>query len=717
MHVRKGSYSNTGSTVGVKSYGTQAKSFSKQRASHPSSPPASLTKKAKLIDGGSRPRSSSRDYYIDARGRQALYEEIDFFDRVKRVLDKQVYQEFLKCLNLYTQEILNKQDLVHLVSGFLGKVPDLLEWFKRFIGYKDPMAELAAMREMQTAASAAVEELPEIDFRACKRYGPSYRALPQAYQDQKCSGRTELCEEVLNDTWVSFPSWSEDSVFLSSKKNVYEEQLFKCEDERYELDRVIEANLATIRVLEPLSKKLQALTPEEAQKVRLGPTLGGVSESIYAATIRRIYEDRSGEILEALRRNPHATIPIVLRRLKQKDEEWRQSQREWNKLWREVHEKNYYKAFDHQGINFKSNDKRTITSKALVEEIETCLREARAKTVGQQSSGPASDHFVFPVANTAVVADTVKVCLRFAIKSNMSSAEDKETVEKFAEEFLPWFLNVRVVMAPSAEDASLRLPEVPTPDEEASGSRPGDLGGPEAAFQSHVLLGSEPFYVLFRLIQFLYSRLLKIKEAAQAVADKPAVVQKTTQLARDLALQSAELTQLRMFSLLIAPSCLFLIVSIASPPRSGNFYSELFGLLDRFFENVDEMDQSSFEDQLRGMFGTSAYVLFTSDKLVSAIFKQVWNSLVATTMSSLLRVSFPQMRTIISEAPCLALLKLYHEFGPRMLAEGSAAEVAYHSQAIGLVDNENLYRIEYVRSCSLMQCSVLIMVSVRRIRR
>lgn len=44
-----------------------------------------------------------------------------------------------------------------------------------------------------------------------------------------------VCVQVLNDTWVSFPSWSEDSTFVSSKKTPYEEQLHRCEDERFEV--------------------------------------------------------------------------------------------------------------------------------------------------------------------------------------------------------------------------------------------------------------------------------------------------------------------------------------------------------------------------------------------------------------------------------------------------------------------------------------------------
>ena len=46
---------------------------------------------------------------------------------------------------------------------------------------------------------------------------------------------------MLNDTWVSFPSWSEDSTFVCSKKTPYEEQLHRCEDERFEVRAALRA--------------------------------------------------------------------------------------------------------------------------------------------------------------------------------------------------------------------------------------------------------------------------------------------------------------------------------------------------------------------------------------------------------------------------------------------------------------------------------------------
>ena len=41
--------------------------------------------------------------------------------------------------------------------------------------------------------------------------------------------------QVLNDTWVSIPTWSEDSTFVTSRKSQFEEHIYKCEDERFEV--------------------------------------------------------------------------------------------------------------------------------------------------------------------------------------------------------------------------------------------------------------------------------------------------------------------------------------------------------------------------------------------------------------------------------------------------------------------------------------------------
>lgn len=64
-------------------------------------------------------------------------------------------------------------------------------------------------------------------------------------------------------------------------------------------------------------------------------------------------------------------------RLKAKEEEWREAQQGFNKIWREQYEKAYLKSLDHQGVNFKQNDLKALRSKSLLNEIESIYDEVR----------------------------------------------------------------------------------------------------------------------------------------------------------------------------------------------------------------------------------------------------------------------------------------------------------------------------------------------------
>ena len=64
--------------------------------------------------------------------------------------------------------------------------------------------------------------------------------------------------------------------------------MYKCEEERYEFDLNIEANLDTIALLEPWMKKLDAMSIEEKAKFRLPRDLGGIL-NVYNFRIFYIY--------------------------------------------------------------------------------------------------------------------------------------------------------------------------------------------------------------------------------------------------------------------------------------------------------------------------------------------------------------------------------------------------------------------------------------------
>lgn len=69
--------------------------------------------------------------------------------------------------------------------------------------------------------------------------------------------------------------------------------------------------------------------------------------------------------------------PSSPHRLKAKEEEWREAQQGFNKIWREQYEKAYLKSLDHQAVNFKQNDTKALRSKSLLNEIESVYDEVQ----------------------------------------------------------------------------------------------------------------------------------------------------------------------------------------------------------------------------------------------------------------------------------------------------------------------------------------------------
>ncbi len=316
--------------------------------------------------------------------------ERQFFDLVKAALtsfsrDGQAYAEFIKTLDMYAQEILSRNDMLGYVERLLGKHKDLFEEFKRIInavGSPDAPTHDDSWHSVP---------LSEIDFSRCRRCSPSYRALPRDYPNPPCSERSEAEAKVLNDVWVSLPMGSEEnSTFRHMRKNQYEETLFQCEDMRFEIDMCIDSNAATLHRLIKISDELLFLSENEllltkgsSVKKSLVPDGAGFGGKIYQYTldgrvlgvihklaIKRIYGDDGNEMLELCFKNPAVALPIVVNRLRQKDEEWRAARDMLNKKWKDLAELNYYMSLDHRSITWRATDKRATSTRSLVAEIK-----------------------------------------------------------------------------------------------------------------------------------------------------------------------------------------------------------------------------------------------------------------------------------------------------------------------------------------------------------
>eukprot|EP01114_Cavostelium_apophysatum_P019570 TRINITY_DN6344_c0_g1_i6.p2 TRINITY_DN6344_c0_g1~~TRINITY_DN6344_c0_g1_i6.p2 ORF type:complete len:658 (+),score=243.67 TRINITY_DN6344_c0_g1_i6:2183-4156(+) len=523
-----------------------------------------------------------------------------------------------------------------------------------------------------------------------------------------CSGRTELCDSVLNDHWVSVPTGSEDG-FKSTRKNQYEEMLFKCEDDRFELDLVIELNASTIRVLEPIYKLLNDMSEEETARAKLDTML----DVCHVRSIERIYGERGPDVVDALYSNPSMTIPVVLKRLKQKDQEWTKARREWNKIWREVNERNYYKSLDHQSFNFKQNDKKYLNSKVLLAEIKQKyadhikqqrrklaekINSSREGTDGQHGNNENDKEKGEKGESNQVDIDTIKEksesseeessselnemlpskemlkklasgkrenvshlkyhfgdnsvfnhiheLVAFYAEKSLSSGEG-EKIDTFFKHFMRVFFtmeshdNGNGAAAPSSS-APASGPAAP-----ATGSAPMEVDTqpehePKIKSASNVFFGNNAFYAFFRFFQISYERIVKAKELSQM------------------------------------PSTNSNLTFLLNPTKGGKIENPA-DKFQSFIKSLYELiggskDQNLYEDELRGLFGIESYILFTLDRLIIHLTKQ--------------------LQTLLSEENCSKLLALYSH----TISKPPINESLYYARCIEILDDERCFRFEFEKA-------------------
>ena len=101
----------------------------------------------------------------------ATSEELGWFEKVKKHIgNRATMVEFLKLCNLYSQNLIDTNTLVHKASQFIGGNAELMNWFKNFVSY-DGKDEIIENRPKPSTEKVSLSN--------CRGYGPSYRLLPR----------------------------------------------------------------------------------------------------------------------------------------------------------------------------------------------------------------------------------------------------------------------------------------------------------------------------------------------------------------------------------------------------------------------------------------------------------------------------------------------------------------------------------------------------------
>ncbi|KAI3452368.1 hypothetical protein Pfo_009033 [Paulownia fortunei] len=417
--------------------------------------------------------------YDDKDALKSMYShEFTFCEKVKeRLRSADDYQAFLKCLHIYSTEIITRKELQSLVADLLGKYPDLMEGFNEFLERCERIDGFLAgvmgktetlWNEGNSSKALRIDEkekeqkreveggkekdrynlkywgksIQELDLSNCQRCTPSYRLLPEDYPISSASQRSELGAQVLNDHWVSVTSGSEDYSFKHMRRNQYEESLFRCEDDRFELDMLLESVSSTAKRAEELLNSINNNSIGSDGPIRIEDHFTALN----LRCIERLYGDHGLDVMDILRKNPSLALPVILTRLKQKQEEWTKCRSDFNKVWAEIYSKNHYKSLDHRSFYFKQQDSKNLSTKSLVAEIKEIKEKRQKEDDVLLSIAAGSRHSIIPnmefeYADTEVHEDVFRI-IKYSCEEVCSTKDQVNKVLRFWTTFLEPMLGV-----------------------------------------------------------------------------------------------------------------------------------------------------------------------------------------------------------------------------------------------------------------------------------
>ncbi|CAM6122787.1 unnamed protein product [Calypogeia fissa] len=328
-------------------------------------------------EGGDNVQDQSRSFMVEDGKKLlksgGLQEHKDFFNKVKETLhDEAAYEEILKCFFVFKKEVINRSELGDLVSCLLEKHSHLVEEFNNFIleseslhGYLEGLdfssifqfkeefeTELVLSKvRKRIAGFVARKKVPgqtpypllnqqkANDELITDTHHSSYRLWPDNRPNISSTHHTELAHGVLNNSCVSTTSGYEDYSFKQLGKNQCQESLFRCEEDRFELDLLLGRVADTACKVNGLLKYIQ----DQTFKQDVSPfVLEQHLSAINLRCIEHIYGDHGLEMVDLIRTDPSTGLPVVLTRLLQKQKEWSQQQIEMNKMWKEMSFKKLY---------------------------------------------------------------------------------------------------------------------------------------------------------------------------------------------------------------------------------------------------------------------------------------------------------------------------------------------------------------------------------------
>lgn len=79
--------------------------------------------------------------------------------------------------------------------------------------------------------------------------------------------------------------------------------------------------------------------------------------------IELLYDEYGLDFIDAVRENVSSALPVILNRLKQKEEEILEKLSDFSEVWTEAQATNHLRSLDHRSFYFKQQDPKALSSK------------------------------------------------------------------------------------------------------------------------------------------------------------------------------------------------------------------------------------------------------------------------------------------------------------------------------------------------------------------
>ncbi|KRX11039.1 hypothetical protein PPERSA_01238 [Pseudocohnilembus persalinus] len=284
--------------------------------------------------------------------------EIVLFKGIEMWFGKEISIQFNKIFFLYTETIITAQECYNLVQGLFDK-QDKVEGYKHILKEMIEHRQDSRRKEPSCVFKPLNEIITEENFeKEQKRITNSYIPMPKYYAHY-CSNGTAWSRNILNTKVVSVPHGSELYSFTVQRKNQYEEQLLKNEEERYESDIAIQQIQRVVKIFN--TKDLKSTNTRKRY----------LDEIFDLPGFTQLFRTDLQKIREQIENDYDNSFPNLKIKVEEKLNELKEQRRsQGRQQYVDLQEKYFHRSLDHRSFYFKRQDKRFINNQRFDKELE-----------------------------------------------------------------------------------------------------------------------------------------------------------------------------------------------------------------------------------------------------------------------------------------------------------------------------------------------------------